>query len=64
MLVAIEDIIDKSVDNGGLANCLISEEDYLVFEDRRDCVFADVKVADVSHCIFKKNYGKWYSIES
>ena len=51
MLVAIEDIIDKSVDNRGLADCLISQEDYLVFEDRWDCVFADVKVADVGHCI-------------
>lgn len=36
MFVAVEDIVDESVDNGGLANCLISQEHDLVFEQRRD----------------------------
>lgn len=36
MFVAIEDIVDESVDDGRLANCLISQENDLVFEQRRD----------------------------
>lgn len=35
MLVAIENIVDEAIDDGGLAYCLIPQEDDLVFEQRR-----------------------------
>lgn len=36
MFIAIENIVDKAVDDRGLANSLIAKEDNFVFEKRRD----------------------------
>ena len=42
MLVSIEDIVDESVNNGGLAHSLVSQEDDLVFEEGRDGAFGEI----------------------
>lgn len=36
MFVAIENIVDEAVDDGRLPDCLVTEKDYLVFEQWRD----------------------------
>ena len=36
MFVAIEDVVDEAVDDGGLADSLITEKDDFVFEKRGD----------------------------
>ena len=36
MLVAVEDVVDESIDDGRLADCLVSEEDDLVLQQWRD----------------------------
>jgi hypothetical protein len=36
MLVAVEDVVDEAVDDGGLAHCLVAQEDDLVFQQGRD----------------------------
>lgn len=32
VLVAVEDVVDEAVDDGGLADGLVAEEDYLIFQ--------------------------------
>ena len=49
MLVAIEDVVDEAVDDGGLAHGLVAQEDYLVLQQRRDRALRQVQVADVRH---------------
>lgn len=39
MFVAIENIVDEAVYDRRLADCLVTEEDDLVFEERRDGPF-------------------------
>lgn len=51
MLVAIENIVDEAVDDGGFAHGLVSQEDYLVFEEGRDGALRKVEVADVCHIL-------------
>jgi len=36
MFIAVENIVDETVDDGGFAYCLVSEEDDLVFKEGRD----------------------------
>ena len=36
MFVAIEDVVDEAVDDGGFPDCLIAEKDDFVFEKRGD----------------------------
>jgi hypothetical protein len=36
MLIAIKDIIDKSVDDGRFADSLIPQENYFILEKRRN----------------------------
>jgi hypothetical protein len=36
MLVAIEDVVDEAVYYGRFPYCLVSQEDYFVFEQRRN----------------------------
>lgn len=49
MLIAVENIIDESVDDGGLAHGLISQEDDLVLEQGRDSALREVQIANVRH---------------
>lgn len=42
MLVAIEDVVNEAVDDGGLTDGLISQEDDFVFEKRRNCSFGEI----------------------
>lgn len=42
MFVAIENVIDKAIDDRRFANGLITEEDDLVFKERRDCSFRQI----------------------
>lgn len=60
MFVAVEDIIDESVDDGGLAHSLVSQEDDLVLEQGRDSALREVQVANVRHLIYYKqvNWGR------
>lgn len=55
MLIAVEYVVDKAVDNGGFADGLVSEEHYLVLEQRRDRALRQVQVARVRHLVFFKN---------
>lgn len=52
MLVAIKDIIDKSVDDGGLADSLVAQENDFVLENRGDGTLAEVEVADIGHGVW------------
>lgn len=54
MLIAVEDVIDESVDDGGLPHRLIPQKDYLVFEQRRNSALREVQVANVRHPIYYK----------
>ena len=47
MLIAVKYIVDESIDDGRLANCLVSQEDYFVLQKRRDCAFGQIEIADV-----------------
>ena len=49
MLVAIEDVVDEAVDDGGLAHGLVAQEDDLVLEQGRNSALRQVQVADVRH---------------
>lgn len=49
MLIAIEDVINEAVDDGGFSNSLVPEEDNFIFEERRDSSLAEVEVAYVGH---------------
>lgn len=49
MIIAIKNVVDEPVNDGGLPYSLVAEEDDLVLEDWGDAVLADVEVADV-HC--------------
>ncbi len=42
MFIAIEDVVDEAVDDGGLADCLVAEEDDLVLEEGRDGALGEV----------------------
>jgi hypothetical protein len=42
MLVAVEDVVDEAVDDGGLADGLVAQENYLVFEQGRDGALREV----------------------
>lgn len=42
MLVSVEDVVNKSVDDGRLADCLVPQENYLVLEEGRDCSFGEI----------------------
>ena len=35
MFVAVEDVVDEAVDDGGLADCLVAQKHDLVFEEGR-----------------------------
>ena len=58
MLVAIENIVDESINYGGFANCLIAQEDDLVLEQGWNAALTEVKIADVCHVSvkFKMDY--------
>lgn len=49
VLVAIEDIVDESVDYGGFTHSLIAQEDDLVLEEGWNTALTEVEVADVCH---------------
>lgn len=49
MLVAVEDVVDEAVYDGGFAHGLVAQEDNLVFQQRRDRPLREVQVADVCH---------------
>lgn len=55
MFVAVKDVVDETVDDGGLAHCLVAQKDDLVLEEWRDGALGEVKVADVCHRISNKN---------
>ena len=52
MFIAIKDVIDKSVDDGGLAHSLVAKENDFVLEDRGDGALAEVEVADIRHLLW------------
>jgi hypothetical protein len=49
MFVAVEDVVDEAVDDRRLPHCLISQEDDLVLQKRRNRSFGEVQVAYVRH---------------
>jgi hypothetical protein len=51
MLVSIKDIIYKSINDGGLSDRLISQEDNFIFEKRRDGTFTEIQIADICHFV-------------
>ena len=42
MFVSIEYVVDESVDDGGLADSLVSKEDDFVFEEGRNGAFGEI----------------------
>lgn len=42
MLIAIKDVIDKAVDDGGFPHCLITQEHDFVFQQGWDGALAEV----------------------
>lgn len=54
MLIAVEDIIDESVDDGRLSHSLIPQKNYLVLEKGRNSALRQVQVANVRHLIYYK----------
>ena len=53
MFVAVEDVVDEAVDDAGLADSLVSQEDDLVFEEGRDGALRKVQITYVRHYIFQ-----------
>lgn len=51
MLVAIEDVVDEAVDDGGLADGLVAQEHDFVLEQWRDGALGQVQVAYICHCL-------------
>jgi len=49
MLIAIKNIVDETVDDGRLPDSLVSKENYLIFEKRRNGALCEVQVAHVRH---------------
>ena len=47
MFIAVKYVVDESIDDGGLADCLIPQEDYLVLQQWRNRAFRHIEVADV-----------------
>jgi len=39
MFVAVKDVVDEAVYYGRFSDCLVPQEDYFVFEQRRDRPF-------------------------
>ena len=42
MFVSIEDVINESIDDGRFSNCLVAEEDYLVFKKGGNSSFREI----------------------
>ncbi len=51
MLVAVEDVVDEAVDDGGFAHSLVAQEDDLVLEQWGDGALGQVQVAYICHCL-------------
>ena len=50
MVVAIEDIVDESIDNGGFADGLVPEEHNFILQKGRDGpALAEVEITKVGH---------------
>lgn len=49
MLVAVENVVDESVDDRGFTDSLIAQEDDLVLEQGWNTTFAEIEVADICH---------------
>jgi hypothetical protein len=49
MLVAIKNVVNEAVDDGGFADSLIPQEYDFIFEKGRNAPFTEVEVADVCH---------------
>lgn len=49
MFVAVEDVVDETVDDRGLTDCLVAEEDDLVLQKGRNGALGEVQIAYVSH---------------
>ena len=47
MFIAVKYVVDESIDDGGLADCLIPKKDYLVLQQWRNRAFRHIEVADV-----------------
>jgi hypothetical protein len=39
MLISIKDVVDEPVDDGGFADCLVTQKYNFVFEEGWDCAF-------------------------
>lgn len=61
MLVAIEDIVDEAVDDGGLSDGLVAQEHYLVLQQGWDGPLRQIQVADVGHTCCLNNRNTIYS---
>lgn len=55
MLIAVEYVVDEAIDDGGLAYCLVAQEDNFIFEQGRDRTLGQIQVADVRHICFLNN---------
>jgi hypothetical protein len=47
MFVAVEDVVDEAVDDGGLAHCLVSQEHDFVFKERGDGPLREIQIANI-----------------
>ena len=55
MIGAVKDIIDEAIDDGGLADSLVAQENYFIFEEGRDCSFWDIEVAYIIHYLYYRD---------
>ena len=60
MLIAIENIVDEPVDDGGFADSLIAQEYNFVLEKWRNAALTEIEIAYVGHGMgslkFKMDY--------
>lgn len=49
MLIAIKNIVDEPVDDGGFADGLIAQEYNFVFEEWRNAALTEIEIAYVGH---------------
>lgn len=49
MLVAIENVVDESVDDRWFAHCLVAQKYDLVLQEGRNAAFAEVEIAYIRH---------------
>ena len=49
MLVAIENVVNESIDDGWFAHCLVAQKYDFVLQEGRNAAFAEVEIAYIRH---------------